>query len=717
MDSDNTDKLKRRSIFDDPVDLFNFSQIQPIQSPSLSYAKMIQASRSVPGSRRNSSEDHALDVLLGAKLSLNDSESGFRRLPFAMTPKDSSSIGAFSTTRKLDNLTANESEISSFNPILSQANESPIRTFANTTTPTLSTATLNNSNDYPELFAMTNINNVPPPPLTTTTTTTTTSTSIKSMISPESNTDMSWISYHQGGAPPTSQQHQNESHQYNMENARRYSYGWHTPATSSRLNQYSDPNNNNNNKDLSQVMCPQFQQFGFCTRSDVCPFAHIPLTNAPFFTSMAPQPSLYQQYNNQPQKQDPYFLSSTTLPLHQQSQQHHHHHQHHHKSNKNQHRRSTNMPEQQDRFADANMDDFIGKLYELCKDQNGCRFLQKKIEDKEDGTKNLEIVFNEIHSHFTELMTDPFGNYLCQKMLEKCNNDQRTVIVETVAPELVKIALNMHGTRAVQKLIEYLSTDQQIKAVTSSLNSSVVTLIKDLNGNHVIQKCLHRLSSENNQFIYDAVCDNCIEVASHKHGCCVLQRCFDHATIPQKDQLVNEIAHHALPLVQNPFGNYVVQYVLELGVSRYSESVIRRFVNHVCILSVQKFSSNVIENCIRTAQPETRRLLIAELVNQTAMEKLLHDSFANYVVQTSLDFADEDQRIELVECIRPLLPTIRTTPYGKRIHSKIFRDTKSNVCNKAQFTQQRQRHRIYNEDFGNLVEPHQSNISHESSYK
>lgn len=64
----------------------------------------------------------------------------------------------------------------------------------------------------------------------------------------------------------------------------------------------------------------------------------------------------------------------------------------------------------------------------------------------------------------------------------------------------------------------------------------------------------------------------------------------------QKDQLVEEIARHALPLVQNPFGNYVVQYVLELGVSRYSESVIQQFVNHVCTLSVQKFSSNVIEN-------------------------------------------------------------------------------------------------------------------------
>lgn len=135
---------------------------------------------------------------------------------------------------------------------------------------------------------------------------------------------------------------------------------------------------------------------------------------------------------------------------------------------------------------------------------------------------------------FFFFVPDPFGNYLCQKMLEKCNHKQRTVIVKTVAPELVKIALNMHGTRAVQKLIEYLSTPEQIKIVIAALTPNVVTLIKDLNGNHVIQKCLHRLSSENNQFIYDAVCDHCIEVASHKHGCCVLQRCFDHATIAQK---------------------------------------------------------------------------------------------------------------------------------------------------------------------------------------
>ena len=45
------------------------------------------------------------------------------------------------------------------------------------------------------------------------------------------------------------------------------------------------------------------------------------------------------------------------------------------------------------------------------------------------------------------------------------------------------------------------------------------------------------------QFIYDAVTsgNNCVAVATHRHGCCVLQRCIDHASESQKVQLIQEI--------------------------------------------------------------------------------------------------------------------------------------------------------------------------------
>jgi hypothetical protein len=98
-----------------------------------------------------------------------------------------------------------------------------------------------------------------------------------------------------------------------------------------------------------------------------------------------------------------------------------------------------------------------------------------------------------------------------------------------------------------------------------ALGPGVVPLIKDLNGNHVVQRCLQRLGPEDGQFVYDAAESHCVEIATHRHGCCVLQRCIDFATPAQKASLVAEVARHALVLSQDPFGNYVVQYVLEVS--------------------------------------------------------------------------------------------------------------------------------------------------------
>ncbi|KAG9037263.1 hypothetical protein FRB95_006206 [Tulasnella sp. JGI-2019a] len=343
------------------------------------------------------------------------------------------------------------------------------------------------------------------------------------------------------------------------------------------------------------------------------------------------------------------------------------------------HKRS-DIDREYNRYTGTRLEDLVGELSALCKDQHGCRYLQKKLE--ENNPEYRDIIFRETFPHFAELMTDPFGNYLCQKLLEFSTDEQRSSICQSVAQDLVQISLNMHGTRAVQKMIDFLSTsrqtdqryDAQIRAIILALSMHVVTLIKDLNGNHVVQKCLNKLAAEDNQFIYNAVAAHCVEVATHRHGCCVLQRCVDHASESQKVQLVGEITYHALTLVQDPYGNYVVQYILDLNDNRFSDGVIRQFFGNVCALSVQKFSSNVIEKCIRVAEQGTRKLLVDEFLNRSRLEKLLRDSYGNYCVQTALDYAEPDQRRALVDGIRPILPLIRNTPYGKRIQSKLQRE-------------------------------------------
>ena len=322
------------------------------------------------------------------------------------------------------------------------------------------------------------------------------------------------------------------------------------------------------------------------------------------------------------------------------------------------------------RFNNVPLETYRGRLYELCKDQHGCRYLQRKLEDG-DGD-HIQAIFVETCPHIMELMIDPFGNYLCQKLFEHCNQEQRTTLIHTAARGLPDVALNQHGTRALQKMIEHVHTDDQVDMIIAALTGRVVDLVKDLNGNHVIQKCLTRLGAERCQFIYDAVARSCIAVGTHRHGCCVLQRCIDHAEGFQRAQLIARITKSAFELVQDPFGNYVVQYILDLNEPNFTRPLCESFSGKIPDLSKQKFSSNVIEKCLRTADDSTKQLLIREMLQGAETERMLRDSFANYVVQTALDYADPQSKTMLLDTIRPLLPAIKHTPHGRRIAGKIL---------------------------------------------
>jgi hypothetical protein len=416
----------------------------------------------------------------------------------------------------------------------------------------------------------------------------------------------------------------------------------------------------------------------------------------------------------------------------------------------------------------------VGQVGALARDQHGCRFLQRKFD--EEGSPAVELCFPEMLAEMVDLMVDPFGNYLVQKLLDCCSEEQRSDVLRAVAqprgstpikpttaheadegaaeagaqpagedgaeaaeggeakaapeaaapeeeapaaaapraasppapsdldvpqlapqeaatpgsppaadasddetrgggrlsglPALVGAALNTHGTRAVQKLVETLSTPEQVTLAVAALSPGVVILIKDLNGNHVVQRCLQRLAPEASQFIYDAAAAHCVEIATHRHGCCVLQRCIDHAAETQRKALVAEVAAQALILSQDPFGNYVVQYVLNLGLPWASALVMARLGGSYAELSTQKFSSNVVEKCLKLGEgplEECRAAIVRELTASPALERLLQDPYGNYVIQSALSVTKGALHAELVERIRPHMAAIKSSPFGKRI--------------------------------------------------
>ncbi|KAG0470111.1 hypothetical protein HPP92_016811 [Vanilla planifolia] len=96
-------------------------------------------------------------------------------------------------------------------------------------------------------------------------------------------------------------------------------------------------------------------------------------------------------------------------------------------------------------FADT-MLEMKETIYRIARDQDGCRFLQIKFD--EGRMDEINAIFDGVIDHVVELMENTFGNYLMQKLLDVCSDEQRMSIVLMLTrdpSDLVRISLNSHG--------------------------------------------------------------------------------------------------------------------------------------------------------------------------------------------------------------------------------------------------------------------------------
>jgi len=257
-----------------------------------------------------------------------------------------------------------------------------------------------------------------------------------------------------------------------------------------------------------------------------------------------------------------------------------------------------------------------------------------------------------------------------QKLLEHAAPEQRLQMLQAVQSSLLVSSLNLHGTRSVQKHIEMGGRDpQQRDLIASELAPYVTKLSMDTNGNHVVQRMLQHL--DRSEFVCESIIKDLLIVTRHRHGCCVVQRCLDAADSAHRQALVARIEEHALQLMQDPFANYTVQYVIENGRAGEGLRIVELIKGKIETLSKQKFSSNVVERCIAAAPPNLLQQFVDEVIG--CMGELLHDAFANFVAQKLLDpICSDYQARSIVNAMRPHLLDLNPS-CSRRVANRIIK--------------------------------------------
>jgi hypothetical protein len=87
--------------------------------------------------------------------------------------------------------------------------------------------------------------------------------------------------------------------------------------------------------------------------------------------------------------------------------------------------------------------DIKGSVVEFCKDQNGSRFVQQRLEVGDAEEK--DIVISEILPVIEMLRNDVFGNYVIQKLLDFGSDRMKEKLRDTLTGEMVSLSVQMYG--------------------------------------------------------------------------------------------------------------------------------------------------------------------------------------------------------------------------------------------------------------------------------
>eukprot|EP00397_Hematodinium_sp_SG-2012_P007253 GEMP01007295.1.p1 GENE.GEMP01007295.1~~GEMP01007295.1.p1 ORF type:complete len:895 (+),score=191.43 GEMP01007295.1:90-2774(+) len=317
--------------------------------------------------------------------------------------------------------------------------------------------------------------------------------------------------------------------------------------------------------------------------------------------------------------------------------------------------------------------DLVGEVVGLAKTQQGSKYLQRFL--TEGTAEIIHLILQEVEPALALLMCDKYANYLCSEVFTACDHKFRRRMLDKIAPRLAQIACDKRGTHALQALIQVLGAndaadldnlmDEQVKFV-QALNADLVSVAKDPNGTHAIQKTIQCFRYPSTSVIFAKVIDNFLELARQPHGLCVLKVCISNCHNDHRPSLLHQLSTNALDLVQSPYGNYAVQHVLEEYGWEECASVLEALKQRYAQLSVQKFSSNVVEKILMLGPTNVRKDLIEELIRADRMSVLVSSVYGQYVVKRALEVSDDEQVRELVTAISMHLGQVA----NRRLRSK-----------------------------------------------
>ena len=381
------------------------------------------------------------------------------------------------------------------------------------------------------------------------------------------------------------------------------------------------------------------------------------------------------------------------------------------------------------------LDQLTANVVKHAKTHAGSRFLQSKLEAHD--LSYFDLCINEILSggSSAELMIDHYGHFTIEKLLLLCSPEQLSAITQSITSSIITISCQKHGSFSIQTLIDCISPSNTglLEVLMESLKYNLLTLITHPSGHFVVLKILQRFPYQYTSSIDSVIKHSLYDIAVDHHGLRVLKMYLhvrttnaaatvgasggttsgaqsavnggnsnnignssggdvkqtggaagDALTTVSLDA-IHDISTAAvdltLNLVENSYGNYFIQSLLDVCSPSTRSAVKNKMIGHWVKLSQSKFSSNVVEKCLQQSHTQWRNVIINELIDPRVIKAVITDRYSNYVCQTAVTVADGKQLDAIAGSVTPHLATLRENVRKK--WKTLLQQAKHNLANKS----------------------------------
>ena len=304
--------------------------------------------------------------------------------------------------------------------------------------------------------------------------------------------------------------------------------------------------------------------------------------------------------------------------------------------------------------------------------------IQKKIGKTEECKILLIKILNK--EGLSTIMKNTYGNYFFQQIIKGTEDIIISLIILFISDNFVEISKDSNGTFSVQALLSEISSITEEQQILNIIKNYEMLMAYDKSATYVLQKIILLFPDIHRIDLNEKILNNFKELCLDSNGICLIKNFIKTNTLQSnKQRIIEEIVNNFIILAESPYGNYGIQYLMENWNINDLNDIKNKIMENIYRLSIQQFSSNVVEKAIEVFDEHIKERMIIKIIFDSNFIVILKNKFGRFVLNKAINYMKDDLKNKFEVF---LLNNINNNIYSNKDKNKV-RKFLMNIKNKT----------------------------------